>query len=147
MMTPRAAVLHESVFHHFLFYDDDVSRIWFKMRVLVVSAVWLYVSRDEMRSWISTVRGKWLAVRVTFSYPEEIHCGSTIQSPVRNVGLVSEIRCTLNRCALPVHGEESGEIGSIGWHYNKRKKPPDPSHQPRRRSLRKRKQVRGQFLA
>lgn len=62
------------------------------------------------------------------TYPEELFSGSSIQSPISNLRLLSQILCTLDGWNHPFHSEEGSQVGRVGGDDNQSEEPPHTSN-------------------
>lgn len=62
-----------------------------------------------------------------YSYPEESHSGTAVQSSILHCTLRSQVSRALYGQDSPFHREESRQVGRVRGQDDQREEPPDPS--------------------
>jgi len=65
---------------------------------------------------------------LSVSHPEELFGGAGVQRPVGDLRLLGQVLGALDRRHHPLHGQEGGQVGGVGWDDDEGEEPPDSSH-------------------
>lgn len=71
------------------------------------------------------------------SHPEEFFGGAGIQRSIGDLRLLGQILGTLYRRHHPLHCQEGGQVGSVGWDDDEGEEPPDAANYAARQRAKK----------
>lgn len=106
---------------------------------MVSEVLTVYRFKTDVSVALYSLKSKRLFLRVQnilefISHPKELFSGARVQSPVRDLGLFSQVFCTFNGRHHPLDCQESSQICSVGGDDDQSEEPPDATdNTPRQR--------------